>query len=126
MIQVRDYHDVEAQTIEGLEGVTVRWVVSEADGAPHFAMRVFEVQPGCASPHHTHWWEHEVFVLAGEGVVKTPEGDRPIKAGTVIFIPGNEEHQIVNTGQEVLRFICLIPHPWLEGVAEKVKGSAAE
>jgi len=116
---VRDYRDVEAQVAEGVEGVTVRWVIGEDDGAPHFAMRVFEVQPGCATPYHRHWWEHEVFVLAGEGVVRGEEGEQPIQEGTVIFIPGDETHQLVNTGQETLRFICLIPHPWLEGMAAK-------
>ena len=28
---------------EGASGLTVRWVISEKDGAPNFSMRVFEV-----------------------------------------------------------------------------------
>jgi quercetin dioxygenase-like cupin family protein len=100
------------------EGVTLRWVVSEADGAPHFAMRVIEVQPGAATQLHTHWWEHEVFVLDGKGHAVSDDGDRPIGTGTVLYIPGDEKHQLVNDGQGVLRFICLIPHPKLKGFAE--------
>jgi mannose-6-phosphate isomerase-like protein (cupin superfamily) len=26
-----------------------------------------------------------------------------------VFVPPNEEHQFTNTGDEVLRFVCLIP-----------------
>ncbi|MFO7666702.1 MAG: cupin domain-containing protein [Desulfobacterales bacterium] len=33
----------------------------------------------------------------------------PVTAGSVVFIPGNEEHQIRNTGSELLVFACLIP-----------------
>ncbi|MCR4407945.1 MAG: cupin domain-containing protein [Anaerolineae bacterium] len=110
---VKNYQEVEAQKVEEAPGVTVRWVISEKDGAPHFAMRVFEVQPGYATPYHPHWFEHEVFVLAGQGKVRSENAEHPLQAGNVVFIPGEELHQFVNTGDEVLRFICLIPHAWL-------------
>jgi len=111
MILVRDFQSVEAQP--ALEGVTMRVVIGPDEGAPHFTMRVFEVQPGCASPYHSHWWEHEVFVLAGQGVVRTKAGEIPIGPGSTVFVPGDDMHQFRNTGQKVLRFICLIPQEWL-------------
>jgi quercetin dioxygenase-like cupin family protein len=37
-----------------------------------------------------------------------------VEAGSVIFIPGNEEHQLRNAGTEDFTFVCLIP----QGVAE--------
>ncbi len=67
-MRVNHYTDTPAESA-GVPGVTVRWVIRESDGAPHFAMRVFEVEPGKASPFHTHGWEHEVFVLSGRGHV---------------------------------------------------------
>ena len=115
MIQVRDFREVEAQ--DAYEGVTMRVVIGPDDGAPFFTMRVFELEPGRVSPHHSHWWEHEVFVLSGQGVVKTDEGEMPIGHGTTVFVPGGEMHQFVNLGDDVLRFICLIPQEWLGGVA---------
>jgi len=118
-MKVCDYREVEAQVAEEAEGVTVRWVISEADGAPHFSMRIFDVQPGRASPLHSHWWEHEVFILAGTGTVTMAGKSSPIKREMVVFVPGGVEHQFVNEGDDTLRFICLIPHMWLEGVAAK-------
>lgn len=107
---VRDYREVNADTSQDTPGVGIRWVVGENDGAPRFAMRVIEVQPGRSTPHHQHWWEHEVFILSGRGVVKGGGRERPISEGSVVFMPGNEMHQFTNTGDEVLRFICMVPH----------------
>ncbi len=118
-VKVVPYGDVPAAQVTEAAGVTIRWVIAKEDGAPHFAMRVFDLQPGSASPHHRHWWEHEVFVLDGVGTVATEEGDYPLAAGTVVFVPGDVLHQFHNTGAGVLRFICLVPHPELEGWAGK-------
>ena len=114
MIRVQDFRDVEAEP--AVEGVTMRVVIGPDEGAPFFNMRVFEVQPGFSSPHHSHWWEHEVFVLSGEGVVKTEQGDLPISHGSAVFVPGGEMHQFQNRGDTVLRFLCLVPQEWLGGV----------
>lgn len=117
-MKVQHYTNVPAEEAEGMAGVTVRWVISEKGGAPHFAMRVFEVEPGHASPFHTHWNEHEVFVLSGRGVVRDESNEAPLSQGSVVFVPGDEKHQFINTGQDVLRFICLVPHNWLKGIAK--------
>ncbi|MDI6856872.1 MAG: cupin domain-containing protein [Dehalococcoidia bacterium] len=106
-MKVQDYRDVTAR--EELPGVTLRVVISEEDGAPNFIMRVFEVQPGASTPWHTHDWEHEVFVLAGEGQAVSAGGRTPIEPGSVVFVAPNEQHQFVNAGSDVLRFICCIP-----------------
>ena len=106
---IRDYRDVPAQEIPGLPGVTVRWAISTPEGAPNFAMRIFEVQPGYASPLHSHDWEHEIFVLAGSGVANNGHEETPIAAGSTIFVPPNATHQFRNTGESVLRFLCMIP-----------------
>ena len=116
MIQVRDFRDVEAHP--EIEGVAMRVVIGPEEGAPYFNMRVFEVEPGHNTPHHSHWWEHQVFVLSGQGVVKTEQGDRPIGHGSTVFVPGGELHQFRNTSDDVLRFICLVPQEWLQEMAK--------
>jgi quercetin dioxygenase-like cupin family protein len=114
MIQIRDFRYVEAQ--EAAEGVTMRVPIGPDQGAPFFNMRVFEVQPGYATPHHSHWWEHEIFVLSGQGLLLTEQGEKPVGHGTTIFVPGGEMHRMRNTGEGVLRFLCLVPQEWLHGV----------
>jgi quercetin dioxygenase-like cupin family protein len=116
MIQVRDFRTVEAQP--AVAGVTMRVVIGPDQGAPYFTMRVFEVQPGHSTPLHSHWWEHEVFVLSGQGVVVGGGGNQPIGHGVTVFVPGGEEHQFRNTGPDPLRFICLVPQDWLQAVGK--------
>jgi quercetin dioxygenase-like cupin family protein len=115
MIQIRDFEEVDAQPVG--KGVIMRVVMGPAQGAPNFTMRVFEVQPGCATPLHSHWWEHEVFVLSGRGVANTGREETPIAHGSTVFVPGGDRHQFRNTGEGVLRFICVVPQDWLEGVS---------
>ena len=90
-------------------GVVKREVINADDGAPNFCMRVFEVEPGSSTPSHSHPWEHEVFVLSGRGVVVSAEGETPIARDSVVFVPPDEHHCFVNNGDEILRFICVIP-----------------
>lgn len=111
-MKVFDYTEVPAQKAEeeGAENITVRWLITKDIGAETFAMRLFKVDIGGYSPLHTHHWEHEVFILEGEGVVKGEQGDIPFKPGTVIFVPPNETHQFLNTGDKPIKFLCLIPY----------------
>jgi quercetin dioxygenase-like cupin family protein len=96
-------------------GVTMRLLIGPQQGAPFFNMRLFAVEPGASTPRHSHWWEHEVYVLSGEGVLSFPGGELPIRAGAVAFVPGGEEHAFRNTGAQPLLFLCLVPQEWLEG-----------
>jgi quercetin dioxygenase-like cupin family protein len=108
-IKIEHYTDTKAEPVEGVPGVTIRWVIAKQDGAQNFAMRVFEVEPGYGSPYHQHNWEHEVFILDGEGAVRDEGGEVPASAGSVVFVPGSVMHQFLNRGQSVLRFICVVP-----------------
>ena len=93
----------------GAEGVGVRWLIGEQDGAENFAMRMFELEVGGYTPLHSHPHEHEVFVLEGEGVVTDEGRERPIGPEDVVFVPGDTEHNFRNTGDSTLRFLCLVP-----------------
>jgi quercetin dioxygenase-like cupin family protein len=103
---------VTQQPVEmpGAVGCRVRWLVNRADGAPTFAMRQFEVAPGGYTPKHSHPYEHEVFVLEGQGVVLEGNEEHPLKAGDVVLVVPDEVHQFRNTGPVPLKFLCLVPH----------------
>ena len=94
---------------EMVKGVTGRVVIGQADGAPNFCMRVFELEQGGFTPRHQHDWEHEIFFHHGQGEVWRDKAWVPVSPGSVAFIPGNEEHQIRNTGDGKLTFVCLVP-----------------
>ena len=80
-------------------------------GARHLGCSLYEVPPGkCAWPRHAHLGNEEaVFVLSGRGVVRQGEADSEITTGDYLtFRRGKEHvHQIVNTGTEPLRYLCM-------------------
>jgi len=102
-MKIIKYQDAEPS--EEVPGAIKHEVITAEDGAPNFAMRVFEVQPGCSSPFHTHPWEHEVFVLSGQGVVKSEQGETPVTEGSIIYIAPEEKHSLINKGDELFRFV---------------------
>lgn len=109
-VQAADQTASQPVTMEGSHGCTVRWLVGQAQGAPNFAMRQFEVAPGGYTPRHHHPYEHEVFVLEGQGVVYEGDTPHPLRAGDVVFVRPDEVHQFKNTGSQPLRFLCLVPN----------------
>jgi quercetin dioxygenase-like cupin family protein len=111
-MKVNHYQDITQQTVEmeGSSGCAVRQLLGEKDGTPTFAMRQFEVAPGGFTPRHSHPYEHEVFVLEGEGEVFEDSEPHHLRAGDVVFVKPDEVHQFRNTGTRPLKFLCLIPN----------------
>lgn len=95
--------------MEGTKDVELRWLISKDDGADNFVMRMFELKPGGYTPLHVHPHEHEVFVVEGEGVLVYEGEEHKFCGDYVIFVPGNKKHRFKNTGDSILRFLCLIP-----------------
>lgn len=110
-MKVMHYSEIQTEPVthEDAENTTIRWLIGKDDGADKFAMRLFELGPGGRTPLHAHEWEHEVFILDGEGSVWKEGKNVSIKPGTAIFVPGGEKHCFKNTGEAILKFLCLIP-----------------
>jgi quercetin dioxygenase-like cupin family protein len=106
-----NYKEMEPEIvdIEGIKDVNIRRLITEEDGAQNFAMRLFEVKPGGHTPWHQHEWEHEMFIVEGEGIAKKENGEIKFKPGDVFFIEPWEWHNFTNSGKETLKFLCLIP-----------------
>jgi len=107
---IRNIDEMETSPVamDGADGVQMAMMVGRDDGAPNFSLRQFKVEPGGHSPKHSHDYEHEVFIVGGSGEVLLEGEYRPLKAGDVVFVPPDEEHQF-RAGGEGLRFLCLVP-----------------
>ncbi|MEE2780813.1 MAG: cupin domain-containing protein [Planctomycetota bacterium] len=111
-MKVNRSEQIESQEVsmEGATGCSVRWLINQTDGAPNFAMRQFVVDPAGHTPKHSHPYEHEVYVLAGNGVVLEGNEEHPIAAGDFVYVGPDEVHQFRNTGSAPLTFLCMVPH----------------
>ncbi len=96
-------------TTEGACGAFIKELITDRDGAPTFAMRLFEIAPGGNTPLHRHPWEHEVFVLSGQGELRGQNESHPFSEGDAVFVPPDALHTFVNTGEQPLRLLCMIP-----------------
>jgi uncharacterized cupin superfamily protein len=69
---------------------------------------VYEVEPGQATwPYHFELAEEEwLIVVSGRLVLRTPEGERELRAGDVVCFPVGPAgaHAVRNDGDEVARF----------------------
>ncbi|PKN74656.1 MAG: cupin [Candidatus Cloacimonetes bacterium HGW-Cloacimonetes-2] len=102
--------ELEAVNMEGAKGAKIRWLISQKDGAPTFAMRMFEVDPDGQTPYHEHTWEHEIYCLSGSGMLLTERGDLPFATDDIIYVDPNMKHAFKNVGTDTLKFLCIIPN----------------
>jgi len=61
---------------------------------------------GQTTPHFHPKTEEIYYILEGTGAMRIGDESRHVGPGDAIAIPPGFEHQITNTGDEVLKFIC--------------------
>ena len=105
---IRHFTDIKPEN--PVKGVKKRVVIGDKEGATNFIMRVFDVSPETITSYHDHFWEHEIFVVSGEAYIRNDHAeDTLLKPGDTVFVPPYEKHCMVNKGEEVFRFVCIIP-----------------
>lgn len=114
-MKIVHYEDVQAQELKVAgPGVSGRVVIGKADDDVNFCMRVIELQPGAQIPLHKHPWEHQQFYHKGSGYIVKNGENVDLGPGSVVYVAPDEEHHVVNTGDESMIIVCLVP----EGVPE--------
>jgi len=91
---------------EGLRSVEKQILVGPRDGFAGF-LREFSLEPGGQTPFHRHDWHHVVYVLEGQGTLRTEEGEQPLRAGSVVYATPGGMHGFATASG--MRFLCLVP-----------------
>ncbi|UIP00184.1 cupin domain-containing protein [Halobaculum sp. CBA1158] len=107
---VKRGNDLVTAEVDAGDGMSKGVLIDESDGAPHFAMRRFELAPGARVPNHTNEVEHEQYVLAGEYTVGLDGEEYTVAEGDALLIPSGVPHWYRNDGDEAAAFICVVPH----------------
>jgi quercetin dioxygenase-like cupin family protein len=107
---VKRADEIEYEAVGAADGMRKGVLVSDADGAPNFAIRRFVLDPGASVPKHTNEVEHEQYVLEGEYVVGIGDEEFTVSAGDSLLIPGGAVHWYRNEGDERGAFICAVPN----------------
>ena len=107
---VRRADDVSYEEVGAADGMRKGVLLDESDGAPHFALRRFTLEPGASVPEHTNEVEHEQYVLEGEYVVGVGDEEYAVSAGDSILIPAGVVHWYRNEGDAEGAFLCAVPN----------------
>ncbi|KAB1192631.1 cupin domain-containing protein [Haloferax sp. MBLA0076] len=102
--------DIDYEAVGAAEGMSKGVLVSDADGAPNFAIRRFVLDAGASVPKHTNEVEHEQHVLSGRYVVGIEDEEHEVEAGDSIFIPAGVVHWYRNESDEEGAFLCAVPN----------------
>ncbi|MBC9985077.1 MULTISPECIES: cupin domain-containing protein [Haloferax] len=102
--------DIEYEAVGAADGMSKGVLVSEADGAPNFAIRRFVLDPGASVPKHTNEVEHEQYVLSGRYVVGIGDEEYEVEAGDSLLIPAGVVHWYRNESDEEGAFLCAVPN----------------
>ena len=82
-------------------GRTKNLLGPENGGTRHLKINITEYAPGTEHSLHRHPSQEEViYVLEGNGVSRTKEGDQPISAGCFAFVPANTDHATINLNRD--------------------------
>jgi len=88
-----------------------RKAVGDAVGAQKLGCSLYSVPPGKRPfPYHLHHAiEESMYILEGEGTLRLAGEEIPVRSGDYIALVAGPEgvHQVVNTGSDDLRFLCL-------------------
>ena len=88
----------------------VKYEITPRDKLSQCYIAIYEIPPLKSNyPYHYHIANTEAFfIISGQGILKTPKGDRKISSGDIIVCPPSElgAHKIINTSDyEFLKYI---------------------
>jgi quercetin dioxygenase-like cupin family protein len=80
-------------------------LLDDAAQGANMVMGVARLRKGESLEPHRHAEPESYFGLFGRGVVTVEGVEHVIEAGTLVFIPGNAQHHIVNIDDEELQLL---------------------
>lgn len=94
----------------GARGMTLRWLTADDDErSPRFCMRSVRLEPGGATPWRVTPWEHQLYVLAGSGVLAEDGRETPLEPGTAVLVREGVGFAVRNDGDGPLEYLDMVP-----------------
>lgn len=107
----RNVDEVAWREYDEGENAFRRKQLSDAVGADRLGCSLYELDPGDRSwPYHYHTGNEEaIYVLSGSGTIRLDGAERSLEADDYVACPADESggHQVVNDGDEVLRYLTM-------------------
>lgn len=113
-------HESEGETAPDICGTVVEMINTETAGSTKLSFAKLIIRPGEKSRQHFHLRTEEVYyILSGSGKIIIDGESYPVRQGHSIFLPVGARHQILNTTDQDLIFVCAdAPVFYVNGVLE--------
>ena len=110
---VKIIHSGDARDLN-LPGRKSLEIISQEVGSAEVTLRLVEIPvavPGETprKPHRHTDFEECMYVLSGQGMTRTSNGESEVSAGDTILVSAGELHVTRNIGGEPLRMLCFFP-----------------
>jgi len=70
---------------------------------------LYVLSPGSADPQKPHKEDELYYVVRGHGRMRVGTEERPVNAGSVIFVEANEEHRFLDIREELVVLVFFAP-----------------
>lgn len=107
---IRKADEITYETVDAADGLRRGVLISDEHGAPNFAIRRFELEPGAEVPKHTNAVEHEQYVLSGTYTVGIEDEEYILEPGDSLLIPSGVVHWYRNNTDTPGAFLCAVPN----------------
>ena len=80
----------------------------------NYSLALAELKVGTQSDPHILENQSELyFILEGIGTAHIGKEVVPLQKGDFVWIPKGVEQYVINTGESVLKFLCIVSPPWM-------------
>jgi mannose-6-phosphate isomerase-like protein (cupin superfamily) len=104
-----DIHNIDiVPSFTTKDGSEIRELLSKRNSCiRHQSLAEARLPPGAATTPHFHRQTEEIYyILAGTARMQIGDEVRSVGPGDAIAIPPGRVHQITNTGEGMLKFMC--------------------
>lgn len=102
-MQLFDLPFLEAQSAAGQQ----RWL--EFLRVPSLSVGLYRLKAGESDPQLPHTEDEVYYVITGKATFVCGEAERPVSAGTVIYVDRSEEHRFRNIVEDLTLLVFFAP-----------------
>ncbi len=100
--------DEQGVTIPAPYARTIKILLApDKEGVDEITLSHVLIPPGGHTDSHKHDRPELLYIISGEGVSKGANEETEAGSDTAIWVEAHEMHQLINTGDDVLKFVTV-------------------
>jgi mannose-6-phosphate isomerase-like protein (cupin superfamily) len=76
---------------------------------PSLSVGVYHLPAGGADPQQPHTEDEVYYVVSGQAAIRVGEEDRPVSAGSVVFVAAEVEHRFHSISDDLILLVLFAP-----------------